>query len=80
VPVAVRDEVTLRDGGQCTLVCDSRRCAETKGLQIDHVRPFARGGDHSLENMRLLCPAHNRLMAERIYGREKMAAFQRVPK
>jgi len=80
VPVAVRDEVMLRDGGQCTFVCDSQRCSETNGLEIDHVRPFAMGGEHSLENLRLLCPAHNRLMAERVYGRGKMAAFQHVPK
>ena len=71
VPVAVRDEVHLRDKGQCTFCGpDGRRCPETKNLQIDHVRPWAMGGGHETENLRLLCPAHNRLLAERLFGKE----------
>jgi hypothetical protein len=27
------------------------------------------GGDHSLENISLLCPAHNRYLAELDYGK-----------
>ncbi|MFO7914151.1 MAG: HNH endonuclease signature motif containing protein, partial [Candidatus Krumholzibacteriales bacterium] len=34
--------------------------------------PFGMGGDNSPENLRLLCGRHNRLMAEREYGRDKI--------
>jgi hypothetical protein len=46
IPAAVRDEVRERDGGRCTFVGDDgTRCDSTRDLQIDHIRPFARGGE-----------------------------------
>jgi 5-methylcytosine-specific restriction endonuclease McrA len=75
IPAAVRDEVFVRDNCQCTFSApDGRRCCEKRGLEIDHIVPFAVGGSHEAENLRLLCPAHNRLMAERVFGKEKIAA------
>jgi 5-methylcytosine-specific restriction endonuclease McrA len=75
IPAAVRDEVFVRDGGQCTFCsAEGKRCEETQRLQVDHIEPFALGGSHEPENLRLLCPAHNRLMAERVFGKEKVAA------
>jgi hypothetical protein len=45
VPDATRDEVFVRDSGQCSFVApDGTRCQCRKGLQIDHIRPFAAGG------------------------------------
>ncbi len=41
--------------------------------------PFARGGDNSPSNLRLLCGKHNRLEAERVYGKEKMANHAKRP-
>ena len=38
--------------------------------------PFAMGGTHDVANISLLCPAHNRHMAERDYGR---SAIDRRP-
>jgi 5-methylcytosine-specific restriction endonuclease McrA len=38
-------------------------------LQIDHVKPAARGGANTIDNLRLLCAYHNRLEAERLMGR-----------
>ncbi|NNE07888.1 MAG: HNH endonuclease [Gemmatimonadetes bacterium] len=67
VPARVRDEVFLRDAFRCTFVApDGTRCDATRHLQIDHVRPFALGGKHEPENLRLLCGAHNRREAERM--------------
>ncbi len=36
-------------------------------------RPWARSGGSGSENLKLLCAAHNRLLAERDFGREKIA-------
>ncbi len=78
IPQAVRDEVFVRDGGMCTFVStDGKRCGETRNLEIDHIIPYAKGGDNSPENLRLLCAQHNRLAAEDEYGAEHMEKFYR---
>jgi hypothetical protein len=76
IPQTVRDEVFVRDGGRCTYVGpDGRRCGETWNLEIDHIIPYAKGGSNAPENLRLLCPAHNRLAAEREFGGEHMEKY-----
>ncbi len=71
IPTAVRDEVFIRDGGQCThRRSDGRRCTATRFLHIDHVVPFALGGANVASNLRLLCAAHNQFSAERWFGRK----------
>ena len=78
IPRRVRDEVFLRDGGRCTFKgTDGRRCNSKWNLQIDHIIPFALGGDNSPGNLRLLCGKHNRLEAERVYGSEHMDRFKK---
>lgn len=68
---AVRDAVIRRDGGRCTFVDrNGERCTETIALQVDHVRPRALGGSNNTSNLRAMCPAHNRLLAERTFGRD----------
>ncbi len=69
IPPATRDAVILRDGERCTFVSASgQRCQATHDLQIDHVVPFALGGSHDPENLRVLCGAHNRRRAELTFG------------
>jgi hypothetical protein len=76
IPQSIRDEVFVRDGGRCTFTgTDGRQCEETKNLEIDHSIPYAKGGSNSPENLRLLCPAHNRLAAEKEYGKDHMKKF-----
>ena len=76
IPRSVREEVYSRDHGQCTFSsCDGVRCTERQHLQFDHIVPFACGGLTEASNLRLLCPAHNRLMAERFFGKEKISQF-----
>jgi len=71
IPQAVQDEVFARDKSRCTYVGrDGKRCSSTWNLHIDHRKPFARGGGHSLDNLRLLCSRHNQLEAEKTYGKE----------
>ena len=53
------------------------RCAAREGLEFHHRHPFGRGGDHSLENIALVCRAHNAQMADVDYGRGAMALHRR---
>jgi hypothetical protein len=78
IPAAVKRAVSERDGAQCTYVdAHGRRCSQRQGLQFHHHQPFGRGGDHSLENIHLMCPAHNGHLAERDYGNELMERYRR---
>jgi len=70
VPAEVRRAVHERDGEQCRFVDEQgQRCSERYRLEFHHRHPFAMGADHRPENIGLLCPQHNRLLAERDYGR-----------
>ena len=78
IPHALRRQVWARDAGQCCYIApDGLRCAARSRLEFHHVRPFARGGPTSADNVLLLCRAHNALYAERDYGpafvRERIA-------
>ena len=77
IPAPVKRTVQERDRNRCTYRDQQgRRCPERNRLEFHHQRPFARGGDHSADNIALMCYAHNRYMAERDYGREKMARYR----
>jgi len=74
IPRATRDQVFDRDGHRCTYVApDGTRCTATHDLQVDHVRPFALGGTHEPDNLRVLCGAHNRRRAEQTFGSRPIA-------
>lgn len=67
---AARRAVLERDGLGCSWVdAEGHRCDSTAWLEVDHHQPVARGGGSDPGNLRLLCRAHNRLAAERAYGR-----------
>ena len=69
VPAELKRQVAERDGRQCAFTSDAgRRCSERSDLEVDHIVPIARGGRTVLENLRLLCAAHNQYEAERVYG------------
>jgi hypothetical protein len=74
VPAAVRREVYRRDGACCTYT-DARghKCGEARCLELHHLQPFAKGGNHSAANLTLRCAAHNALAAEEDFGREIIA-------
>jgi len=56
-------------------VCASgRRCEARRDLQFDHEREFARGGEATVDNIRLRCPGHNQHTAEQTYGAGFMKA------
>jgi hypothetical protein len=73
VPRQVLREVFARDAGQCTFVSpEGRRCCAREFLEVHHHEPFARGGEASVDNLRLSCRAHNQYLAELDFGRGYM--------
>ena len=42
-------------------------------LQFDHIVPVARGGQATVDNLRIRCASHNAFEAERTFGAEFMA-------
>jgi 5-methylcytosine-specific restriction endonuclease McrA len=69
IPRAVLREVHERDREQCTFVSsDGKRCRERGFLQLHHSHPYAKGGQATADNLRLVCRAHNLLFADRDYG------------
>jgi len=77
IPAAVRRAVFQRDGGRCHYRDDAgRRCPERHRLEYHHVHPFAMGGGHTADNVRLMCRTHNLYLAEHDYGRVAMATYR----
>ena len=69
IPNDVKRAVWQRDGGQCTYESESGRRCEARGdVEFDHVVECARGGQPTVENLRLRCRGHNQHTAEQTYG------------
>ena len=69
IPAEVKRAVWLRDLGRCTFVgANNRRCTARSFLELDHIVPFAVGGEATVENLRLLCKIHNRHEADLYFG------------
>jgi HNH endonuclease len=77
IPVDVERAVWHRDGGRCTFIHSKtgRRCDSQYALELEHIQPFSMGGLSTLENLKLLCPAHNQYAAIQAYGLSKMQSF-----
>jgi hypothetical protein len=74
VTQSARRETFARDGEQCSFVGDAgERCPARGFLEVDHVQPRARGGSSKEVNLRVLCRAHNRYVAESAFGRDHIA-------
>jgi 5-methylcytosine-specific restriction endonuclease McrA len=83
IPAHVKRAVYERDGGQCTFIGKSgQRCPARQDLEYDHVTPVARGGQATVENVRLRCRSHNQYEADRTFGAgfmdEKREAARRL--
>ncbi|MBN8542446.1 MAG: HNH endonuclease [Deltaproteobacteria bacterium] len=76
---STRNAVLKKSGGQCEYreTKTGHRCASRHFLEIDHIQPRALGGTNVPDNLRVLCRTHNLLVAERVFGREKIEAFRR---
>jgi hypothetical protein len=75
IPARIRRSVFERDGARCAHVdAAGQRCRETHHLELHHLVPFARGGQHTAENVTLRCAPHNTYAAELDFGPEHVAA------
>jgi hypothetical protein len=78
IPVEVARAVWERDQSQCTFVdAEGRRCSERRFLTLEHRHPFALGGPPTVENICLLCSAHNAYTAREVFGEGHIANKRR---
>jgi hypothetical protein len=62
-----------RTESRCTYTTESgQRCPARDRIQYDHIEPVARGGEATVENIRLRCATHDQYEAERTFGAEFM--------
>lgn len=71
IPAAVKRAVWVRDNGRCT----HQECPSNHKLQYNHIRPVAKGGVSTVENLRLLCQTRNLLAARLAFGDGVMARY-----
>lgn len=71
IPAAVRRVVWARDKGRCAFVGKTGRCRECGALELHHVKPFADGGEATVENIQLRCRAHNVYEADLYFGPQR---------
>jgi hypothetical protein len=77
IPRAVVRAVFARDGAQCTFVsANGQRCTEHGLLELHHVQAFARGGASTVENLKVVCAAHNAYFATQDFGAAHMRAMR----
>lgn len=69
IPAAVRRAVWKRDRGRCAFVGAAGRCGSRAFIELHHVRPFAAGGEATVENIELRCRAHNAHEADLFFDR-----------
>jgi hypothetical protein len=60
IPAAVKRTVWARDLGRCAFVgADGHRCGTRAFVEFHHVRPYAVGGEPTVDNVQLRCRRHN---------------------
>lgn len=74
IPAQTRREVYSRDQSQC------RQCGSKHALQIDHIRPIAKGGSNDASNLQLLCRNCNLSKAIQDFGLKKMSQHVHDPR
>ncbi len=71
IPVNTKRKIWNKNAGKgCDYIdkLTGRRCRSKHLLQIDHRQPFSHGGKNDVENLRILCAAHNRFAWEKCSG------------
>ena len=63
ISAAAEHRVRLRDENRCTYRGpEGTRCNATRFLHVHHIKYFAHGGSNDVNNLRVLCSAHHRLI------------------
>lgn len=77
VPHPHRRTIWGKAGSRCSFVDKQtqKRCESTHLLEIEHIHPRAQGGTNQLENLTLLCRAHNQLRA----WKHGLGNYPRIP-
>ncbi len=71
IPRGIQRDVWKRDEARCQYQApDGKVCGETRFLEMDHIQPWALGGQHQKENLRLLCWTHNQLRSQVTFGKK----------
>ena len=80
IPRQLKRYIWKRDGGGCTYEDPTTKikCNSSFLMQIDHKIPLALGGKTEVNNLRLLCAAHNRLAAIQEFGEKNMRPYLRA--
>lgn len=62
IPRNVLRAVWAKSNKQCSYVSPvtGQKCGSRRFLEVDHIIAYSRGGKNSLDNLQLLCDAHNR--------------------
>lgn len=60
IPLAIRAKVMERDQYQCV------ECASTDALSLDHIWPYSKGGQDTIDNLRVLCRSCNSAKGARV--------------
>ena len=70
IPMNIRRKVWQKDEGRCSYkdFKSNRKCGSKHRLQVDHIQPFALGGKHEIQNLRLLCANHNRNRSQQTFS------------
>lgn len=71
ITTAAKKQVVIRALQQC----EFPGCDETKYLEFEHIKPFAKGGDNSPKNLKLFCKTHNQRAAINEFGLDYMNRF-----
>lgn len=74
----VRDQVWLNAKGRCQYrdKLTGKACGSQYMLEMDHLKPYALGGSHTLDNLQLLCRNHNQHKAKKIFGEVKVMTVE----
>jgi hypothetical protein len=82
IPAEVKRTVFLRDLGRCAFVgTGGRRCDDRGFIEFHHARPYAMGGEATVDNIELRCRRHNGCDARADFGsaRTKGATRRQSP-
>jgi 5-methylcytosine-specific restriction endonuclease McrA len=77
IPAHIRRQVWQRDQGLCSYKSPTtgKVCGSKHQLELDHLTPWALGGEHTDNNLALRCRAHNSLNAVKWFGQTHMSRW-----